>query len=61
MYVNDWLVLQGNWILNVRMVLTDYRKSMTPYTFLCIMTLKINRDLWGIKTIQEILKLDNNI
>ena len=43
---------------NFRLVLTDYRKSMTPYTFQCILSLKMNRDLWGIRTLQEILNLE---
>jgi hypothetical protein len=29
-----------------RLVLTDYRKSMTPYTFECVMFLKFNRNYW---------------
>ncbi len=38
-----------------RLVLTDYRKSMTPYTFECIMFLKINRDYWDIDLVATIV------
>jgi hypothetical protein len=31
---------------SARLVLTDYRKSMTPYTFECVMFLKFNRHYW---------------
>lgn len=37
-----------------RLILTDYRKSMTPYTFECVMFLKMNRDLWDISLIAKL-------
>lgn len=37
-----------------RLILTDYRKSMSPYTFECLMFLKINRDLWDISLIAKL-------
>jgi hypothetical protein len=38
-----------------RLVLTDYRKSMTPYTFECVMFLKINRALWDSSLVSKIV------
>ena len=38
-----------------RLVLTDYRKSMSPYTFECVMFLKINRDLWDASLVSNIV------
>jgi hypothetical protein len=38
-----------------RLVLTDYRKSMSPYTFECVMFLKINRKLWDSSLICSIV------
>ena len=44
-----------------RLVLTDYRKSMSPYTFECLMFLGNNRDLWNMGKVAEVLsrKSDN--
>jgi hypothetical protein len=39
-----------------RMVLTDYRKSMSPYSFECVMFLKTNRALWTVHDINSLLK-----
>jgi hypothetical protein len=41
-----------------RLVLTDYRKSMSPYTFECIMFLKMNNALWDISLVSK-LKMKN--
>jgi hypothetical protein len=38
-----------------RLVLTDYRKSMTPYTFECVMFLKMNRKLWDASLVSNIV------
>jgi hypothetical protein len=38
-----------------RLVLTDYRKSMDPYTFECIMFLKVNRSKWDINLVSKIV------
>jgi hypothetical protein len=38
-----------------RLVLTDYRKSMTPYTFECIMFLKVNRNYWDINLVSKVV------
>ena len=40
---------------NARLVLTDYRKSMTPYTFECVMFLKINRNFWDLDLVAKIV------
>ena len=37
-----------------RLVLTDYRKSMTPYTFECLMFLKMNRNLWDLSLVAKL-------
>jgi hypothetical protein len=38
-----------------RLVLTDYRKSMSPYTFECVMFLKINRKLWDSSLVRSVV------
>jgi len=38
-----------------RIVLTDYRKSMDPYTFECLMFLKVNRSKWDINLVSKIV------
>jgi hypothetical protein len=38
-----------------RLVLTDYRKSMSPYTFECVMFLKMNRKLWDASLVSSIV------
>jgi hypothetical protein len=38
-----------------RRVLTDYRKSMSPYTFECVMFLKMNRKLWDASLVSNIV------
>ena len=38
-----------------KLVLTDYRKSMTSYTFECVMFLKYNSSLWDINTDSKIV------
>ena len=38
-----------------RLVLTDYRQSMTPYTFECVMFLKMNRKLWDASLVSNIV------
>jgi hypothetical protein len=38
-----------------RLVLTDYRKSMDPYTFECLMFLKVNRSKWDINLVSKIV------
>jgi hypothetical protein len=38
-----------------RLVLTDYRKSMSPYTFECVMFLKMNRKLWDASLVSNIV------
>ena len=40
---------------NARLVLTDYRKSMSPYTFECVMFLKINRHYWDLDLVAKIV------
>ena len=40
---------------NARLVLTDYRKSMSPYTFEGVMFLKINRDYWDLDLVAKIV------
>ena len=40
---------------NARLALTDYRKSMSPYTFECVMFLKINRDYWDLDLVAKIV------
>ena len=38
-----------------RLVLTDYRKSMLPLNFECIMFLKLNRTLWTEQIVCDLL------
>ena len=38
-----------------RLILTDYRKSMSPRVFESIMALKMNRDLWDAKLVEKAL------
>lgn len=38
-----------------RLVLTDYRKSMTPYTFECVMFLKVNRSYWDMNLVAKVV------
>ena len=38
-----------------RLVLTDYRKSMDPYTFECLMFLKVNRSKWDINLVSKLV------
>jgi hypothetical protein len=38
-----------------RLVLTDYRKCMSPYTFECVMFLKVNREFWDASLISKIV------
>jgi hypothetical protein len=38
-----------------RIVLTDYRKSMDPYTFECLMFLKVNRSKWDINVVSKLV------
>lgn len=40
---------------SARLVLTDYRKSMSPYTFECVMFLKFNSSLWDISTVSKVV------
>jgi hypothetical protein len=40
---------------SARLVLTDYRKSMSPYTFECVMFLKFNSCLWDISTVSKVV------
>jgi hypothetical protein len=40
---------------SARLVLTDYRKSMTPYTFECVMFLKFNRSYWDNVLVSKIV------
>jgi hypothetical protein len=44
---------------SARLVLTDYRKSMSPYTFECVMFLKFNTSLWDINTVSKIVGKEN--
>ena len=39
---------------SAKLVLTDYRKSMTPYTFECVMFLKYS-SLWDINSVSKIV------
>jgi hypothetical protein len=39
-----------------RLILTDYRKSMSPYTFECLIFLGNNRDLWDMSTVANVIK-----
>ena len=39
-----------------RLVLTDYRKSMSPSTFECVMFLKFNSSLWDLNLVSKIIK-----
>jgi hypothetical protein len=36
-----------------RLILTDYRKSMTPYNFECVMQLKYNHEYWDVSTVAK--------
>jgi hypothetical protein len=56
MLLKNVLAQQGTLFLILRLILTGYRKSVTPYTFNCIMMLKLNPDLWSTKTIADILR-----
>jgi hypothetical protein len=38
-----------------RLVLTDYRKSMDPYTFECLLFLKVNRKKWDINLVSKLV------
>jgi len=38
-----------------RIILTDYRKSMDPYTFECLMFLKVNRSKWDINLVSKLV------
>ena len=38
-----------------RLVLTDYRKSMTPYTFECVMFLKMNQEYWDLDVVANMV------
>jgi hypothetical protein len=40
---------------SARLVLTDYRKSMTPYTFECVMFLKFNRSYWDNVLVSKVI------
>ncbi len=40
---------------NARLVLTDYRKSMDPYTFECLMFLKSNRKYWDLGLVANVV------
>lgn len=40
---------------SARLVLTDYRKSMDPYTFECLMFLKVNRSDWDINLVSNVI------
>jgi hypothetical protein len=42
-----------------RLVLTDYRKCMSPYSFECVMFLKYNREHWNIGLIHELIMHSN--
>jgi hypothetical protein len=58
-YVNlNWVPPTSNVVERLfsasRQVLTDYRKSMSPYTFECIMFLKMNRKYWDIDLVNEV-------
>ncbi len=39
---------------NCRLVLADYRKSMTPYHFECAMFLKANGGYWKLSTVNKV-------
>ena len=38
-----------------RLILTDYRKSMDPYTFECLLFLKVNRKKWDINLVSKLV------
>ena len=38
-----------------RLILTDYRKSMDPYTFECLLFLKVNRKKWDINLLSKLV------
>ena len=38
-----------------RLILTDYRKSMSPYTFECVMFLKFNREYWDCCSVSKLV------
>ena len=40
-----------------RLILNDYRKSMSPLVFKSIMALKMNRDLWNEKLVEKALSV----
>jgi hypothetical protein len=40
---------------SARLVLTDYRKSMTPYSFECVMFLKFNRKYWDLALVGKLV------
>lgn len=40
---------------SARLTLTDYRKSMSPYTFECVMFLKVNRKLWDSSLVSNVV------
>lgn len=41
---------------NARLILTDYRKSMSPYTLECVMFLKFNRNYWDLDLVAKIVE-----
>ena len=41
---------------SARRVLTDYRKSMSPYSFECVMFLKSNRKLWDLSLVAKVME-----
>ena len=41
---------------SARLVLTDYRKSMTDYTFECVMFLKLNSEKWNVDSVAKLLE-----
>lgn len=43
---------------SARLVLTDYRKAMTPYTFECVMFLKFNRKYWDLRLLGKLVNKD---
>ena len=38
-----------------RLILTDYRKSMDPYTFECLLFLKVTRKKWDINLVSKLV------
>ena len=40
---------------SARLILTDYRKSMDPYTFECLMFLQVNRSKWDINVVSQLI------